>query len=136
MKDLILKYKSFILYIFFGGCTTLINIATYALFARVFHAGTIVSNVMAWILAVAFAYVTNKVWVFESDVKDSRGLLREICSFAACRLATGGIDLAIMYVSVDILNWNDLIMKVLSNALVIVLNFVFSKLVIFKKKKA
>lgn len=134
MKDMILKYKSFILYVFFGGCTTVINIATYALFSRVFHAGTIGSNIAAWIFAVSAAYITNKIWVFESEVKDPQGLVREIISFIICRLATGAMDMAIMYVSVEVLHWNDLIMKVISNILVIMLNFVFSKLVIFRKR--
>lgn len=136
MKDLLLKYKSFILYVFFGGCTTVINIATYALFSRVFHAGTILSNIAAWILAVSAAYITNKIWVFESEVKDPRGLMREIISFIVCRLATGAMDMVIMYVSVEMLHWNDLIMKVISNVLVILLNFVFSKLIIFRKQQS
>lgn len=128
------KYRSFVLYVFFGGCTTIINIAAYTLCARVFDLGTIPANVVAWILAVAAAYITNKIWVFESKAWTTKAVIYEIMTFAACRIATGVMDLVIMYVSVDLLGCNDIIMKVISNALVIILNFVFSKLVIFKRK--
>ena len=128
------KYKSFVLYVFFGGCTTVINIATYALCARIFGFGTVLANIVAWVLAVSAAYITNKIWVFESKAWTKKTILQEAAAFAACRIATGGMDLAIMYVSVDLLGLPDLIMKVLSNAFVIVLNFIFSKLIIFKSK--
>lgn len=128
------KYKSFVLYVFFGGCTTIINIAAYTLCARVFHMGTVPSNVAAWSLAVSAAYITNKIWVFESKAWTRKSVVHEIIAFAACRIITGGMDLVIMYVSVDLLGWNDIIMKAISNILVILLNFVFSKLVIFKRK--
>lgn len=128
------KYRSLILYVFFGGCTTIINIAAYTLCARVFDLGTVPSNIVAWILAVSAAYITNKIWVFESKVWTAKAVIYEIMTFVACRIATGVMDLAIMYVSVDLLGCNDIIMKVISNALVIILNFVFSKLVIFKRK--
>lgn len=133
MKELFLKYKMAILYLFFGGVTTVINIAVYAVCSRVFYMGTISSTVVAWVLAVAVAYITNKIWVFESKTWDLKSLGQEVGSFVVCRIATGVMDLAIMYLSVDLLHWNDLLMKIISNVLVIVLNFVFSKLLIFKK---
>lgn len=128
------RYRSFVLYVFFGVCTTIINIAAYTLCARVFDLGTVPANVVAWILAVTAAYITNKIWVFESKAWTTKTVIYEIMTFAACRIATGVMDLVIMYVSVDLLGCNDIIMKVISNALVIILNFVFSKLVIFKRK--
>ena len=128
------KYKSFVLYVFFGGCTTVINIAAYALCTRGFGLGTVLANIVAWVLAVSAAYITNKIWVFESKAWTKKAIIREAASFAACRIVTGAMDLAIMYVSVDLLCLPDMMMKVLSNALVIVLNFIFSKLIIFKKK--
>ena len=128
------KYKSFVLYVFFGGCTTVINIATYALCTRIFGFGTVLATIVAWVLAVSAAYITNKIWVFESKAWTKKAILQEAAAFAACRIATGVMDLAIMYVSVDLLGLPDLIMKVLSNAFVIVLNFIFSKLIIFKSK--
>lgn len=127
-----MKYKSFLLYIIFGGCTTLVNIITYAVCTRAFHLGTVASTVLAWILAVTFAYVTNRSWVFESRTNGTRDMIREITSFFSCRLLTGGLDLLIMYIFVDVFGMNDIIMKVISNVVVILLNYVASKLLIFK----
>ena len=92
------------------------------------------SNIIAWILAVTFAYLTNKVWVFGSSSWNWTVLKKEITAFISCRLATGVLDLLIMYICVDVLEWHAMIMKIASNILVIILNYVFSKLVIFKKR--
>ena len=134
MINLIKKHKSFVFYGIFGVFTTIVNIVTYNLCYD--HAGmsNTVSNVIAWILAVTFAYLTNKVWVFDSKSWAWEVLRREVPAFVSCRLATGIMDLVIMYISVDLLHWNAMLMKLLSNILVILLNYVFSKLVIFKKK--
>ena len=134
MKQLYNKYKEVILYIFFGGCTTLVNIVVYYLCAHPLNMLTTMSTIISWILSVTFAYVTNKIWVFESNVDNKHDLLKEIVSFYGCRLSTGILDLIIMIVFVDILMFNDLIIKILSNILVIVLNYVANKLYIFKKK--
>lgn len=112
----------------------MVNIVVYTLCARVLGMGTVSANVSAWAAAVSAAYITNKIWVFESRIWEGKTVIREAIAFAACRLATGAMDLAIMYISVDLLGWKDIIMKVISNILVIVLNFAFSKLVIFKEK--
>ncbi len=132
---LFLKYKEVILYLVFGGLTTLVNIVCYAVCARGFHMGTLVSNGIAWVLSVLFAYVTNKIFVFESKTDSVREAVRELVSFIACRAGTGVLDMAVMYVTVDMLGWYDVLMKILSNIIVIILNFVFSKLVIFRKKE-
>lgn len=132
---LFLKYKEVILYLVFGGLTTLVNIVCYAVCARGFHMGTLVSNGIAWVLSVLFAYVTNKIFVFESKTDGVREAVREFVSFIACRAGTGVLDMVVMYVTVDMLGWYDVLMKILSNIIVIILNFVFSKLVIFRKKE-
>ncbi len=132
--SLIKKYRSFIFYGIFGVLTTVVNIITYNL--CYVHAGmsNTLSNVAAWILAVTFAYLTNKVWVFDSKSWAWDVLKREVPAFVSCRLATGIMDLVIMYICVDVMHWNAMLMKLMSNVLVIVLNYIFSKLVIFKKK--
>ncbi len=130
--DIYLKYKEVILYLVFGGLTTLINIVSYALFTRVCGLDTILSTSLAWIVSVAFAYITNKIYVFESKTDSIGAFFRECISFFGCRLATGIMDIAIMYIAVDELGFPDMIMKIISNILVIVLNFIFSKIFIFK----
>ena len=128
------KYQSFISYAVFGVLTTVVNIVTYSICYNKLGIGNTLSNVIAWILAVAFAYVTNKLWVFDSKSWKWSLQRREILAFVSCRLATGILDIVIMFVCVDLMDWPAMIMKVLSNVLVIVLNYVFSKLIIFKKK--
>lgn len=137
MKELIDKgikiykeYKMPILYIFFGGLTTLVNIITYIVCYNLLTLNNVTSNVIAWILSVIFAFITNKLYVFESK---NSSLLYEIVTFFTCRLGTGLLDLLIMYLSVDILSFNGNLMKILSNIIVIVLNYILSKVIIFKK---
>jgi len=130
--ELFNKYKMPILYLFFGGLTTFINIFVYFICYNIFNLSNVSSNIVAWIIAVIFAFITNKIYVFESK---SKSILYELSAFLACRLGTGVLDLGIMYLTVDILKWNALLMKIISNIIVIVLNFVFSKLVIFKKDR-
>lgn len=138
MKELINKalkiykdYKMPILYIVFGGLTTLINIVVYSLFYYFVKIGNVPSNIVAWIIAVIFAFITNKLYVFESK---NASIWYELATFFACRLSTGLLDLGIMYLSVDVFSLNELIMKIISNVIVIVLNYIFSKVIIFKKK--
>lgn len=134
IKDLFNKYKSIIMYLFFGVCTTLVNIISYYVFAHIFKTGVMFSTVISWILAVLFAYLTNRKWVFESHAKTKKEIFEEIVSFFSCRLATGIVDWLCMYVFVERFGFNDVIIKILSNILVIVLNYVASKLIIFKQK--
>lgn len=130
------KYKEVILYLVFGGLTTLINIVVYAVCAHLSPMSTVASTTVAWIISVLFAYITNKIFVFESKTEDLGALARECISFIGCRLATGIMDIAIMYVSVDMFGLNDMVMKIASNILVIILNYLFSKLFIFAGSKS
>ncbi|MBQ3944579.1 MAG: GtrA family protein, partial [Alphaproteobacteria bacterium] len=109
------KYKDIVAYLFFGVCTTVVNVLTYWFCAYVLHLNTIVATSIAWVFAVAFAYITNRLWVFRSNAKTRKEIFREICSFTACRLLTGFLDIAIMYVFVDRLNCPDVIVKIISN---------------------
>lgn len=131
---MIKKHKSFISYGIFGVLTTLVNIITYNCCYNYVGISNTLSNVAAWILAVAFAYFTNKIWVFESKSWKWEVLRKEVPAFVSCRLATGILDIVIMFICVDLMGWPALVMKIISNVLVIILNYIFSKLVIFKKK--
>lgn len=134
LKKLFVKYKSFIAYAVFGVFTTIVNIVVYNVcYAKLGMSNTL-SNIFAWILAVTFAYLTNKVWVFDSKSWAWETLRREIPTFVSCRIATGVMDIVIMYICVDIMGWHALLMKMMSNVLVIILNYIFSKLIIFKKR--
>ena len=126
------KYKDVILYLVFGVFTTVVNIVSYWLCAHVLGLGVMASSVIAWALAVFFAYVTNRTMVFHSSATGKGEILKEIGSFFACRLGTGVVDWVIMFVFVTVLNFNHMIIKIAANFIVIVLNYVLSKFVIFK----
>ena len=132
IKELYLQYKEVINYLFFGGCTTVVNFITFILCFNILKINDIISQVIAWVVAVIFAYVTNKIWVFESNNHTLDTIIKEITSFFSCRILTGILDVIIMYIFVDKLKFNDIVIKALSNILVIILNYVASKLLIFK----
>ena len=134
IKTLLKKYKSLISYAFFGVCTTAVNVVTYYVSFNIMGLSNVVSTIIAWILAVLFAYITNKLWVFDSKSFDKNVLLKEIPAFFGCRLATGVLDVVIMFLAVDVAHSNGTVWKIISNILVIVINYIASKLIIFKKK--
>ena len=135
LKNLLEKYRDMIAYLIFGVLTTVINIVVYWAAAHLLHIPTVPSTVIAWIAAVLGAYLTNRKWVFHSEASGKKEILQEVLRFFAARLATGIFDWVFMYVTVDRMGWNDVAMKVIANVVVIISNYVLSKLVVFRKKK-
>lgn len=135
LADLYRNHREGWRYLIFGALATVVNIVVYSFAFYVTHINNAISNIIAWIIAAIFAYLTNKFMVFASKVDTKKALLREITSFFSCRLFTLAIDEIIMIISVDKLGLSAFIMKVFANIIVIILNFVLSKLIIFKKKK-
>lgn len=135
IRNLYQKYRDVIPYLFFGICTTLVNIIVYWVMAYPLNCSTMFSTVVAWIMSVLFAYVTNRKWVFHSNVNGLKDIFKEIVSFFSCRLATGVVDFGLMWIFVDFLHYNDVAIKVIANVLVIILNYVASKLLIFRNKE-
>lgn len=134
MTELFRKYKDVLFYAVFGILTTAVNIAVYWIFAHPLHCSVMVSTIAAWIAAVLFAYVTNRRWVFHSSADTKDEIIRELISFFACRLATGALDWGMMFVFADMLHLNDMYVKLVANVVVIIANYIASKLVIFKKR--
>lgn len=128
------EIKEIVAYLVFGVLTTLVNIVVYWLCAHPLGIKTVPSSVIAWIASVLFAYVTNRIWVFHSETTGKSGIIREVVYFFACRLATGVVDWVFMYVTVDLFGFNDVIMKIIANVVVVILNYIASKLLIFRKK--
>ncbi|MTV81976.1 GtrA family protein [Secundilactobacillus folii] len=124
------QYQSVISYLFFGGLTTLINIVVFALLQPKMNYQ--IANVIAWFLSVLFAFITNKLWVFNSKSLKLGTILRETFSFFAFRLASLAIDLLIMYVGITLLSGNPLLVKIIDNVIVVILNYFFSKWFIFR----
>ena len=133
IADLYRKHKEGMRYLIFGALTTLVNIISYAIFYYILNINNAVSNIIAWIVGATFAYITNKLYVFNSKVNNKKELLKEIIYFYGCRLLTLAIDEGIMILTVDKCGWNALLMKIIVNIIVIILNFIFSKILIFKK---
>lgn len=132
--QIIQKCWSLILYAVFGVLSSVVNLVSYWLLAHVSNLGTIPSTVLAWVITVCFVYVTNRKWVFHSSASTAQEYVKEIISFFSCRIATGVVDWACMFVFVTLLSFNDVLIKTLANVLVIILNYIASKLIIFKKK--
>ena len=126
------KYRESLWYLFFGGCSTLVNIIAFMI-PRHFNVNLFVSNAIAWIAAVLFAYVTNKLFVFGSKGKGFVKTMKECISFFGFRILTLIIDMGIIYLMIDVLSCNELLSKIISNIVVIVANYFFSKVFIFKK---
>ncbi|CAK1226429.1 Putative flippase GtrA (transmembrane translocase of bactoprenol-linked glucose) (GtrA) [Fructobacillus tropaeoli] len=133
LKKIYNHYQETILYLFFGGATTVVSIITYFIFSSLVHFNYSLSYVLSWLISVLFAYLTNRIWVFHSKVNDLLGLFREIWQFYLARILTGIIGWVIMAFGVSILHQNDLLWNVIQNIFVIVSNYVLSKLFIFKK---
>lgn len=136
MKKLFNKYKDVIFYGIFGVLTTIVNIVAYYLCNHTLNIPVLLATIIAWIVAVLFAYITNRKWVFHSNAHGKKEIVNELISFISCRLATGVIDCLCMVLFVDVLHLNDVIIKIMANILVIVLNYIASKLIIFNNKSS
>lgn len=128
--DLYRKYLEVINYLVVGGLTTFISILVYGLCSRLFNLKLISSNIISWIVAVLFAYYTNKIFVFKSKGKS----FKEFVSFVGSRVITLLLDTALMLLFVNVINMNDLISKVIVQIVVIIGNYIISKLIVFKKR--
>ena len=130
------KYKEIILYLIFGVLTTVISLLTYyVLVYTILNPNNAfelqLANIISWVVSVLFAYVTNRKYVFESKNKNKK---KEISKFFLSRIITLLMDMLIMFIGVTILKGNDKIIKIISQVVVIVLNYLFSKLMVFTKK--
>lgn len=124
-------HKEMLLYLLFGGLTFLVSIASYALFNRGLGMDALIANIFSWIVAVAFAYVTNRVWVFKSDATTRKDVLKEMGRFVSGRIATLLVEEAILLVFVKWLHFDSMAVKVVAQVIVILLNYVISKLWVF-----
>lgn len=134
-RELFEKYKDLIPYAVFGVLTTLVNIASYWLFAHPLGLPVMLSTVLSWLLSVIFAYLTNRKWVFHSEADNAPAVLKEIISFFACRIGTEFVDLAAMFIFADLLHMYDMAVKIIANIVVIILNYAASKFVIFRHRE-
>lgn len=126
------KNKEILLYLFFGGLTFLVSISSYALFNIRIGWNALTANIASWILAVAFAYVTNRTWVFESSTDRGSTLIKEITGFVGGRIATLVIEELILFIFITEFEMNSVLVKIVAQVVVIALNYVISKMIVFK----
>ena len=132
--SLLKKYWDVISYLFFGVLTTVVNYLVYLPVYNLLGLSAALSNAIAWVVAVAFAYLTNKPFVFKSHDWSARTVIPELTKFISCRIASGAMETGILLLTVDILHWNGNIWKLVTSVLVVILNYFGSKLLVFKKK--
>lgn len=135
ITELIRKHWDILSYLFFGGLTTLVNYLVYLPCYNWFDISASVSNAIAWVFAVAFAFLTNKPFVFKSHDWSIKVVLPELTKFLGCRIGSGVLETAILFLTVDMLGWNGNVLKVITSILVVFLNYFGSKLLVFTKKK-
>ena len=134
IKALLTKYWDIITYLVFGVLTTVVNYIVYLPCYNLLGMSAALSNSIAWVVAVAFAYLTNKPFVFKSHDWSRETVIPELTKFVSCRVASGVMETVIIFLTVDLLGWNGIVWKFVTSVLVVILNYVFSKLVVFKKK--
>ena len=131
---LLKKHEEVISYLFFGGLTTLVNYIVYLPCYNLLHLSGAVSKAVAWVAAVAFAYLTNKPFVFKSHDWSAKTVIPELTKFVSCRIGSGLLETAIIFVLVDWLGLDGNVIKLATSVLVVILNYVASKMLVFRKK--
>ena len=149
IKKLFNKYKELISYVFFGVLATVVNLVSFKIFDAILGENLyLVTNVVSWLITVIFAYFTNKLWVFESKSWKASVVIKELIGFFGARIFSLVVEEAGLWLMIDIchmgnISWDilgfnlsgNMIAKIIMQVVVVILNYVFSKLIIFKHKK-
>jgi putative flippase GtrA len=135
IDELLKKYREMIDYAFWGVMTTVVNYAVYFVCTKAAGINYLVSNGIAWLVAVLFAFWVNKVFVFHSNDKSAKVLLWELGTFVSARILSGVLETGMLALFVEALHFNDSVIKILASIFVVIINYVLSKLLIFKKRE-
>ncbi len=135
MKEIIKRNREIISYLIIGVLTTIVSLISYYILTITILSPNnpielTIANIISWILSVLFAYITNRKYVFQSKDKN---ILKEASKFTLSRVTTLIIDILLMFIFVSLLHFNDKIIKLLVQVIIIILNYIFSKLLVFKK---
>ena len=134
LKELFLRYSDLIMYLIFGVMTTAVNYLVYLPCYNLLGFSASVSNMISWVISVAFAFLTNKPFVFRSHDWSAKVVWPELVKFVGCRVGSGVMETVILFLTVDTFRWNGNIWKLVTSVLVVVVNYVGSKLLVFRKK--
>lgn len=130
---LVKRYWDILAYLFFGVLTTVVNYVVYLPCYNLLGLSAVVSNGIAWVVAVAFAYLTNKPFVFRSHDWSWKTVGPELVKFVGCRVGSGMTETVILFLTVDMLGFNGNLWKLMTSVIVVILNYIGSKLLVFKK---
>ncbi len=131
IQNLFIRHREVILYLIFGGLTTVISIFIHWLFSEAIGIDPLISNVISWIAAVTFAYLTNRRWVFQSKASGLKEGLRDAASFYVGRLLTLGMEELLLFVGIHLLHIDNMIVKIVGQVIVVIANYVISKIFVF-----
>lgn len=138
IKNYYKKYEEIVKYLFFGVLTTVVNYVVYYAIVFIMHTSDgmvgFLANLFANIFAILFAYVTNRKFVFDSKATGRKEIFKEMTSFFSCRIFSMIVDSLIYYIGCTTMGFSDLIVKTISQVVIIILNYVLSKLIVFRKK--
>lgn len=132
MGALLKKYRELILYILFGGLTTVVDWASYWLMTDILHIPYMTANFISQVVSILFAYVTNRCFVFESKAHGAKAIVVEMVKFFGARVVSMLMNMLVMFVGVDMLRVNDKVIKIAASVLVVIANYIFSKLFVFR----
>lgn len=136
IQGLYYQYKEIINYLVFGGLATIVNFVSYYLFARLLGIDEVISSGLSWFASVLFAYITNKLFVFESKTNTIKDFLKEMTTFFLARVLSGILcDVGTFALMVKVFHINDIFSKIVTQVMVVIVNYVFSKFFIFKNQK-
>lgn len=136
IKGLYRNYKEIINYLVFGVLATVVNFVSYYIFARIIGIDEVISSGLSWFASVLFAYITNKLFVFDSKTVTKKELIKECISFFLARVLSGILcDVGTFAVMVKVFKINDIIAKIVTQVMVVIVNYIFSKFIIFKNNK-
>ena len=128
------KYYDVISYLFFGVLTTVVNFLIYFPLYNWFHSSGVLSNMIAWAVAVLFAFLTNKPFVFKSYDWSRKVVIPELAKFVSCRIGSGLMETMMIWIFVDLLSFNGNLVKIIVSILVVILNYISSKWIVFSSK--
>lgn len=128
------KYQEGIDYLFWGGVAFVLSMVLFYIFANMMMMDEQIANVITWIICVIFTYITNRTFVFKSKTSGVKAVTKEFVDFTSARLATLVLENVVLFICIDLLLWHNMVAKLIGQFLVIVSNYVLSKLWIFKKK--
>lgn len=134
-KDWLKRYKEQMMYLLFGGLTTVVSLVTFWFMNRIVMANEHVANIMSWIFAVLFAFFTNRAWVFNAKTSSKTAFFKQLLGFYGGRLFTFGTEELLLLIFITWLRFDSMVVKIGAQVVVLIGNYIISKLFVFRKQQ-